>query len=62
MQNVQIETKEDRIIITIDTSKTLGPSRSGKSVIVATTGGNKKIDTPNGVISLGINAYKPRTF
>lgn len=62
MSNLEIKTEGNNIIITIDTTKTQGPSRSGKSMIVATTSGNKKIETPNGVVTLGINAYKPRTL
>jgi hypothetical protein len=62
MQNVKIETKENQIIITIDTSKNLGPSRSGKTIMVGTTSGNQKVTTPSGDIMVGVNAYKPRKF
>jgi len=61
-QNVQAELKDGKLIITIDTTQELGSSRSGKSLMVATTGGNQKVTTPEGTISIGLNAYKPRRF
>jgi hypothetical protein len=53
--NVQIETTDDHIIITIDRHARFGPSTSGKTIVVATTRGNVKV-TADG-IRLGINAY-----
>ncbi|NQV21852.1 MAG: hypothetical protein HQ511_10605 [Rhodospirillales bacterium] len=39
----------------------LHPSASGKTLIVATTSGNKKVDCgAEGEIVLGLNAYRPR--
>lgn len=35
------------------------PSSSGKSLVVATTRGNVPIATPDGVMRLGLNLYKP---
>ena len=40
MQNVEFEVQGDRLVITVDLSQELGVSSSGKSVIIATTGGN----------------------
>jgi hypothetical protein len=54
-QNIQIEVKGDKAIITIDLSKRGGLSSSGKSVIVATTSGNVTI--PGTQVVLGLNAY-----
>ena len=61
-ENINAVVQDGILTITIDTSRELRTSKSGKSTIVATTGGNQKIDTPNGRISVGINAYKPRKF
>lgn len=58
MKNVSFERKGDKLIVTIDTSKTFGPSSSGKTLLVGTTEGN--VDVPgleNGKI--GINVYVP---
>jgi hypothetical protein len=57
-QNVQIEvTKDGKAIVTIDLNNRGGLSSSGKSIIVATTEGNKPIPGTNVVI--GINCYVP---
>ena len=58
MQNIVIKTENKKIIITIDTTVELGPSSSGKSMMVATTSGNVPVVTPEGTIVVGINAYK----
>jgi hypothetical protein len=54
-ENVQIETTDDKIIITIDRHVRLGPSASGKTTGVASTRGNVKV-TADGIY-LGLNAY-----
>jgi hypothetical protein len=53
--NISIEVKGDKAIITIDLSHRGGLSSSGKSVIVASTGGNVPIPGTN--VILGLNAY-----
>ena len=62
MQNVEIEVKDNKIVITIDSTKNLGPSRSGKTIMVATTSGNQVVQTENGAITIGVNAYKPKSL
>jgi hypothetical protein len=57
MDNVQIEVNDNKAVITIDLTKDFGPSKSGKTIVVATTRGNVSIpgfDT----IKIGINCYK----
>ena len=57
-QNIKMERKGDVLTITIDLKKEQGPSGSGKSMILASTGGN--VDVPGGDgIKIGINAYRP---
>lgn len=58
MKNVEIQQDGDKLVITIDTKETFGRSRSGKTVIIATSEGNQTVETPNGTIFLGINVYK----
>jgi len=53
--NVQVETTDTHIIITIDRQARFGPSVSGKTIVVATTRGNVRV-TSDG-IRLGLNAY-----
>lgn len=57
MKNIEIEKTGDKLIITIDTSKTFGPSKSGKTTVIATTEGNVNIPGVFGV-KLGVNCYK----
>jgi hypothetical protein len=53
--NISIEVKGDKAIITINLAHRGGLSSSGKSVIVASTGGNVPIPGTN--VILGLNAY-----
>lgn len=55
MKNIEISTKGHVLTLTIDLSKTYGPSKSGKSIVIATTSGNRSI-APD--IYMGLNIYK----
>ena len=55
MKNIQIERKGDLLTVKIDLSKTSGASKSGKSIVIASTEGNVAIE---GGMFLGINCYK----
>lgn len=54
-ENIQIEVKDGKAIITIDLEHRGNVSGSGKSVIVASTRGNVPI--PGTTVILGLNAY-----
>lgn len=54
MKNVQIETKDGKMIITVDLSQDFGLSKSGKTIIIASTEGNQKHDN----VVVGLNVYK----
>ena len=56
MKNVTITMKGTIMTITVDTSKDFGPSASGKTTIIASTGGNAQIDEKN--LFVGLNVYK----
>lgn len=56
MKNISMEVKGDILTVKIDLSKDYGESASGKSITVATTGGN--VDVPETDVKIGINAYK----
>ena len=44
--------------IVVDTSKELGPSASGKTTLIASSGGNAVLDLQNGrQVKLGLNLY-----
>jgi hypothetical protein len=47
------------LTITVDLSKDQGPSKSGKTIIIGTTGGNAAVPgKPD--IKLGLNCYRTR--
>ena len=59
MQNVEIKKDANKLTITVDLSKNSGPSKSGKSIVIASTLGNVLID-PEKKIYLGLNCYSSR--
>lgn len=58
-QNVVFEVQGDQLVITIDLSQELGVSSSGKSIIIATTGGNVAVPGWEDV-KVGLNVYRPQ--
>ena len=59
MKNVQMEVRGQQLIITVDLSQNHGPSSSGKTEIIATTGGNIAVPGREEV-RVGLNIYKAR--
>ena len=59
MQNVEMTVKGNILTITADLSKDFGPSKSGKTIIIATTGGNVSVPGHEAV-KVGLNIYKGR--
>ncbi len=56
MQNIDVAVNGDIMTVRIDLSRRLGKSASGKTTIIATTGGNQKVaGSPD--IQYGINVY-----
>ena len=56
MDNVKWEVKDNKLIIEIDLTKEFGLSKSGKTLTIASTRGNQKIEGTDAVI--GLNVYK----
>ena len=56
MENVEWEVKDNKLIIEIDLTKDFGLSKSGKTITIASTRGNQKIEGTDAVI--GLNVYK----
>ncbi len=50
MQNVNWEVKGDKLIIEIDLTQDFGPSKSGKTITIASTRGNQKIEGTEAVV------------
>jgi len=57
MKNVEMATEGTILTITVDLSKDFGPSKSGKTTIVASSEGNIEVPGAPGV-KLGLNIYK----
>lgn len=57
MQNVQFKVDKDVLTITINLKEDLGPSKSGKTTMIATTGGNADIGRDG--VKVGLNVYRP---
>lgn len=56
MKNVEMSVHGDILKIKVDLSKEFGPSKSGKTTIVASTEGNKSV--PGRTEKVGLNIYK----
>lgn len=61
MRNIEMKVNGNKLVVEIDLSKGFGPSKSGKTVIVASTDGPVGIPAEQfGKIKIGINVYKER--
>lgn len=58
MKNVKATVKGNVLTITVDLSKDQGPSKSGKNMVIATTGGNAEVPMKAG-FKFGLNVYRP---
>ena len=56
MKNVDMKMEGKKLVITVDTAKDFGPSKSGKTIIIGTTAGNVDMDG----VTVGLNVYRKR--
>ena len=61
--SIEMNVQDGILTLKIDTTKDIGPSASGKTIMIASSGGNKKInvgDETSGddFIMLGLNLYR----
>ena len=56
MKNMKMELSGHILTITVDLSKTVGPSSSGKTTIIATTEGNQPVQGTDAIV--GLNVYR----
>ena len=59
-KNSSIHTYEEDglLYFVVDPSKEIGPSASGKTTLIASSGGNTRLTLDNGrVVKLGLNLY-----
>lgn len=57
MKNVKMQLNGNILTIEVDISKEIGPSSSGKTIIIASTEGNVAIPGKE-EIKIGLNVYK----
>ena len=57
MKNVDLKVTGDKLVITVDLSKSFGLSASGKSTTIATTAGNVSVPGREEV-KIGLNIYR----
>ena len=57
MKNIEMNITADKLTITVDLKKNFGKSKSGKSVIIASTEGNQSLAYKESM-KLGLNLYK----
>lgn len=55
MQNVTHRVDKKKLIIEVDLTQRLGDSQSGKTIIIATTGGNADVGVDG--IKFGLNVF-----
>ena len=60
--SIEMNVQDGILTLKIDTTKDIGPSASGKTIMIASSGGNKKInvgtDEAEDNIMLGLNIYR----
>ena len=59
MKNVEISIDGNIMTIKVDLSKEFGPSTSGKSIVIASSEGNKSVPGKEDV-KIGLNIYKKK--
>lgn len=57
MKNVEMKQNGNLLTITVDLSKSFGPSASGKTIIIASSEGNKSVPGHEDV-KIGLNVYR----
>lgn len=55
MKNVDVKVEKEKLTVTVDLSKTFGASKTGKSIIIASSEGNQPV-APG--VFMGLNVYK----
>lgn len=58
MKNIKMSVTGNKLLIEVDLSQPGDLSKSGKSIILASTEGNKDVPDAPGV-KIGLNVYKP---
>lgn len=57
--NAKLSADKKTLIIELAVVETPRPSGSGKTLILATTGGNQAVQVGNQIVKIGVNAFIP---
>ena len=57
MKNIEMNITADKLTVVVDLKKNFGKSKTGKSIIIATTEGNQSLAYKESM-KLGLNLYK----
>lgn len=57
MQNVNVRVDGTTLHLSIDTSQDLGPSKSGKTRLIASSSGNAKVKVGDREVLVGLNVF-----
>lgn len=60
MENVQMTVEGNVLVIQVKLDTDLGPSKSGKTTLIASTGGNQPVPGSKSATFVGLNVYKRR--
>jgi hypothetical protein len=59
MENIELKVEGKKLILTVDLTKEIGPSSSGKNTLIASTEGNANVPGLEGV-KVGLYVYKAK--
>jgi hypothetical protein len=59
MQNVAVKVEGNKLVIEVDLTKELGPSSSGKTILIASSEGNANVPGHEGM-KFGLNVYRKK--
>lgn len=57
MKNIEMKVEKNVLTIRVDLKKEFGKSKSGKSLVIASTEGNTSVEGTDGV-KIGLNVYR----
>lgn len=58
MENIKLSVQGASLVLTVDTSKNLGRSKSGKTTLIASSQGNQKVLIGGKEVFIGVNVYE----
>jgi hypothetical protein len=59
MENIELKVEGKKLILTVDLTKEIGPSSSGRNTLIASTEGNANVPGVEGV-KVGLYVYKAK--